>query len=289
MEKSESGFRIAIIGLGIIGGSMAYALRGFRGGEIIGCDINEETRRLALKNKAVHSVTADPAEAVQGADLIIICVYPDLIARIIEQCAPHFKPGAVITDVCGVKTEVARRIQEVLPSEVDYVGGHPMAGKEVEGFENASPELFWMTGFIVTPISSSQPESVALVKEMAHYIGATRIAENSPEEHDGIIAYTSDLMHISAAALCLDFHPKMNRAYTAGSFRDCTRIAQINPELWTEIFLQNKENTLIEIDRFLRSVQSLRTAIASENREELMALLSRVKENKKIMQKREVE
>lgn len=288
MDNSESNFQIAVIGLGIIGGSMAYALRGFRNSKIIGCDINEETRRLAVKNKAVHSVAANPIEAVKGADLVIICVYPDLIAPLIAQCAPHFKPGAVITDVCGVKTEVARQIQTILPKDVDYVGGHPMAGKEVEGFSNASPELFWMTGFIVTPIPTSKPESIALVKEMAHYIGATRIAENSPEEHDAIIAYTSDLMHISAAALCLDFHPKMNRAYTAGSFRDCTRIAQINPELWTEIFLQNKKNTLTEINRFMNSIQKLRDSIESENRDELKALLSRVKENKEAMQKREV-
>lgn len=289
MENSESGFRTAVIGLGIIGGSMAYALRGFRGGEIIGCDINEETRRMALKNKAVHSVTADPAEAVKGADLVIICVYPDMIVSIIEQCAPYFKTGAVITDVCGVKTEISRRIQQVLPDGVDYVGGHPMAGKETEGFDSASPELFWMTGFIVTPLPTSLSSSIALVKEMAHYIGATRIAENSPEEHDGIIAYTSDLMHISAAALCLDFHPKMNRAYTAGSFRDCTRIAQINPELWTEIFLQNKENTLTEIDRFLNSIQRLRGKIAEGDREGLKALLSQVRENKQFMQEREAE
>lgn len=288
MENSESGFRIAVIGLGIIGGSMAYALRGFHSGEIVGCDINEETRRLALKNKAVHSVTADPAEAVKGADLVIICVYPDLIASIIEQCAPYFKAGAVITDVCGVKTEVTQRIQKVLPHHADYVGGHPMAGKEVEGFENASAELFWMTGFIITPLPSSRTESIALIKEMARYIGATRIAENTSQEHDEIIAYTSDLMHISAAALCLDFHPKMNRAYTAGSFRDCTRIAQINPELWTEIFLQNRENTLTEIDRFLCSIQKLRSAIADSDSETLKKLLSKVRENKKIMQEREV-
>lgn len=288
MDKSENNFQIAVIGLGIIGGSMAYALRGFRSSKIIGCDICEETREKAMKNKAVHSVTADPATAVKDADLVIICVYPDMIAPVIAQCAPHFKQGAVITDVCGVKTEVARQIQKVLPDDVDYVGGHPMAGKEVDGFTNASPELFWMTGFIVTPITTSKPDSIALVKEMAHYIGATRITENSPEEHDAIIAYTSDLMHISAAALCLDFHPKMNRAYTAGSFRDCTRIAQINPELWTEIFLQNKKNTLTEIDRFLGSIQKLRSTIESENREELKCLLSHVKENKETMQKREV-
>ena len=276
-----------MIGLGLIGGSMAYALRGFRDAEIIGCDIDAATREAAYKSRAVDAVYADAAQAISGADLVILCIYPDAIPKLVTETAAAFKPGAVLTDVSGVKTSVAERIAACLPEGVDYVGGHPMAGKEVEGFANASPELFWMTGFIVCPLPSSRPENVKLILEMAHYIGATRIAVDTPQEHDSIIAYTSDLMHVAAAALCLDFHPGMNRAYTAGAFRDCTRIARINPELWCELFLENRTNTLYEIDRLEKSLSRLRQAIEEQDAPALRALLQQVQENKIEMNGRE--
>ena len=285
----EHDFKIAVIGLGLIGGSMAYALRGFRNGRITGCDINPEIRAQALRERAVEQVFDNPGDAIEDADLVILCTYPDRIPGLASENRDRFKPGAVVTDVCGVKTGVARSLRGVLPKDVDYVGGHPMAGKEVEGFENASPELFWMTGFIITPVEGSKQESIDLIYEMAHYIGATRITLAAPEEHDAVIAYTSDLMHVAAAGLCLAFHPQMNRAYTAGSFRDCTRIAVINPELWTELFLSNAEHTVAEIDRYLQSLGRLRQAIADRDGDALRALLSVVRANKLAMQEREPE
>lgn len=285
----ENHFKIAIIGLGIIGGSIAYALHGFKNAKISGCDACPETRRKALLKNAVDEVWETPAPAIENADLVILCVYPELITKIIAENRVHFKKGAVITDVCGVKTKLSQEIANILPDGCDYVGGHPMAGKETDGFDSAVPELFGMCGFIVTPISSSLPRSITLVKEMARYIGATRITESTPEEHDSVIAYTSDLMHVSAAALCLDYNKKMNRAYTAGAFRDCTRIANINPILWSQLFLENKDFLLDELDTFLWSLQKFKTAIENDNKEELVNLLSRVRDNKLTMQNKEPE
>ncbi|MBR2452906.1 MAG: prephenate dehydrogenase/arogenate dehydrogenase family protein [Clostridia bacterium] len=285
----ENHFKIAIIGLGIIGGSMAYALHGFKNAKISGCDICPETRRKVLSKNAVDEVWGNPAPAIENADLVILCVYPELITKIIAENRVHFKKGAVITDVCGVKTKLSQEIARILPDGCDYVGGHPMAGKETDGFDSAAPELFRMCGFIVTPISSSSPRSIALIKEMAKYIGSTRITESTPEEHDSIIAYTSDLMHVSASALCLDYNTKMNQAYTAGAFRDCTRIANISPLLWSQLFLENKNFLLDELDTFLCSLQKFKTAIANDDKEELIKLLSSVKENKLTMQNKEPE
>ncbi|MEG1441723.1 MAG: prephenate dehydrogenase [Oscillospiraceae bacterium] len=277
-------FRVAIIGLGLIGGSLAYAMRGFKNAQIVGCDMNEKTRNMALKTGAVNMAYEKAGDAIENSDLVIICTYPEDIPKIVSENFGRFKASAVLTDVCGVKTNISKKIKEALPEAVDYVGSHPMAGKEVDGFSNASDELFWMTGFIICPISNSKTESIELIKELAKYIGATRIAINTPDEHDEIIAYTSDLMHISAAALCLKPHPKMNTAYTAGAFRDCTRIAQINPDLWCELFLENAENTINEIDGFVDSLGQLRDVIANKDEKALHELLTKVRENKRLMQ-----
>ena len=283
----ETDFKIAVIGLGLIGGSLAYALEGFRGGTVVGCDIDPKVRQAAVESKAVSVACEDAGDAIEDADLVVFCAYPKTIVRLLKTHQGRFKPGAVVSDVCGIKAELAKEMIACLPPEVDYVGGHPMAGKEVEGFSNASPALFQDTGFIITPAENAKPQSVALIREMAKFIGATRITEASPKEHDSIIAYNSDLMHIAAAGLCLNYHPDMNRAYTAGAFRDCTRIACITPELWTELFLANRKNTVKEIDRYLESLSRLKQAIETEDAQTLYRLLATVRENKQTMQNKE--
>ncbi len=285
MENSD--FKIAIIGLGIIGGSLAYALRGFKNALIFGCDKDAETRKKALQSGAVDSVSQNPGDAIRNADLVVICTYPDTVVKIINDNKDAFKKGAVITDVCGVKAKLSQEIEKILPDGTQYVGSHPMAGKETHGFDSAIPELFGMCGFIITPISSSTQYGIDLIEDMARYIGASRITTASPSEHDSVIAYTSDLMHISAAALCLDYNKNMNRAYTAGAFRDCTRIANINPQLWSELFLENKDFLLAELDRYMDSLVKFKQGIEDENRKELERLLSTVRKNKLDMQAKE--
>ena len=282
----ESDFKIAIIGLGIIGGSTAYALGGFRSGKVVGCDINAETREMALRSGAVSEACENAGDAIENADLIVLATYPEGIVKTVAENKDRFKTGAVITDVCGVKKDIAAEMAKVLPDGVDYVGGHPMAGKEVDGFVNASADIFKGCGFIITPIEGSRTESIELVREMAEYMGAARIAIAEPELHDSTIAYTSDLMHIAASALCLDLHENMSLAYAAGAFRDCTRIALINPELWTELFMSNAQNTVAEIDKFINSLRQLRDSIAEGDKERLFRLLTQVRENKIEMQSR---
>lgn len=283
----ETDFRIAVIGLGIIGGSMALALRGFRGAEIVGCDTNPDTRRKALQCGAVDRVYEQPADAFENSDFVIMCVYPGMIPEMLRENGGHIKRGAVITDVCGVKAELADRLRGIVPEGAEYIGGHPMAGRETDGFDSASSELFGMCGYIITPLPGSTERGKRLVYDMARYIGATRITEATPREHDSVIAYTSDLMHVSAAALCLDYNRGMNRAYTAGAFRDCTRIANINPLLWSELFIENKGYLLEEIDRFSESIGKIRNAIEKEDKTELIKILTKVKKNKEEMQNKE--
>lgn len=284
--KTQTDFKIAIIGLGLIGGSMAYRLCGFNGGKVIGYDTNAAICKSAAERGAVADIAQNVGSAIDGADLVIIATYPDSVAKIVEQNSDKFKKGAVITDICGVKSRISKEICAAVPDGVFYVGSHPMAGKEVEGFDNAEPTLFDGCGFIIVPTEKSDDKSIELVSSMARHLGAARLAVNTPEEHDSIIAYTSDLMHISASALCLDFNENMNLAYTAGAFRDCTRIAMINPKLWTELFLENAEHIVTEIDRFSASLNKFRDAIANGRADRLFDILSTVRANKTDILKR---
>lgn len=284
--KTQTDFKIAIIGLGLIGGSMAYRLCGFNGGKVIGYDTNAAICKSAAERGAVADIAQNVGSATDGADLVIIATYPDSVAKIVKQNSDKFKKGAVITDICGVKSRISKEICSAVPDGVFYVGSHPMAGKEVEGFDNAEPTLFDGCGFIIVPTEKSDDKSIELVSSMARHLGAARLAVNTPEEHDSIIAYTSDLMHISASALCLDFNENMNLAYTAGAFRDCTRIAMINPKLWTELFLENAEHIVTEIDRFSASLNKFRDAIANGRADRLFDILSTVRANKTDILKR---
>jgi len=283
MNQPTQCYKIAIIGLGLIGGSLAMALKGFQNAEIVGYDNNPDVLMKARKLNLVDVVVDDAKLALANADLVIVCIYPDGIVPFLRENLQHLKSGAIVTEVCGVKEKLATEIRETLSADIDYIGIHPMAGKEIEGIEVAEKTLFQGTGFILTPVETSKPQNIELLESLAKYIGATRIATTTSEKHDEIIAYTSDLMHIASAALCLDYHPEMTNAFTAGAFRDCTRVAMINPELWNELFLANKEHTLNEIDRFLGSLNKLRSAVAESDKETLKILLQTVRENKKRM------
>ena len=276
---------VGIIGLGLIGGSMALKLSQ-KGYTVIGCARSDATLQSALARGAVREAYADPRSVFENSDLVVVALYPDLIVPMIRDNAAYFKDGAVLTEVCGVKFGLTGRILDVLPPHVDYVGCHPMAGKEVEGFVNAESSLFENTGFIITPHANSKPESVELLRRIASDIGATKLAVTDPHTHDGIIAYTSDLMHVAASALCLDFHRDMTLAFAAGAFRDCTRIANINPEMWSELLLSNKDHTLTEIDRLMTNLDKFRSALKDGDKDRLFDLFAAVKANKEEMQSR---
>jgi len=276
-------FTISIIGLGLIGGSMALALRGYRNAYLIGVDINPKTRTMALQSGAVDEVYETAERAVADADLVILCVYPHHIIEFAKTLMQTLKPGCIVSDVCGAKTKLYDEIVPLIPKHIDYIGIHPMAGKEIDGFENAEKTLFVNTGFLITPLTHSRKESVDLMEELGRYIGATKLAVASPALHDDIIGYTSDLMHISATALCMHRHPDMTSAYTAGAFRDCTRVSNINPDLWTELLLSNAEGILPHLNRYLDYLNQMKQAIETNDAMALHELLALASKNKKEM------
>ncbi|MDR1378763.1 MAG: prephenate dehydrogenase [Synergistaceae bacterium] len=276
-------YRIGIIGLGLMGASLAGALHGFKNARIAGADVSEGVCVKAKQAGFVDEAYVDAGDAIHGADLIIFCVYARHIPRLISENALCFKTGSVVSDICGVKSELYAKLRGLLPEHVDYVGIHPMTGKERDGIDNADPAIYKNSGMIICPLPSSKPEDIALMKDIAEYIGVTRLATSPPGEHDSVIAYTSDLMHIAAAGLCVEFHAGMTSAFAAGAFRDCTRIANINPEAWTELLMDNRSHTLARLNEYIGSLQTIRRSLADGDKTLLYSLLDKAGRNKRKM------
>lgn len=276
-------FTVAILGTGLMGGSLGYAIRGFRGCLRIGYDLNPSALAQALEQGAVDVSAGSCAEAVKNADLSIFCAKPSAVISEIKKAAAFFKEGSVVTEICGVKSGISERIPGLLPAGVHYAGLHPMAGKEVGGFINADEKLYQNAGFIIVPPKDSKPEAVDLLRELSEYAGARRVEVDTPQTHDRIIGYTSDLMHIAAAALCESYPRDMTSAHTAGAYRDCTRIAEIDPALWTELLLENAAHALPHLEAYIHALESYRDAMAERDRDRLYKLLDRSLQNKKEM------
>jgi len=277
---------ILIVGLGLIGGSIAYALNGFHGAVIAGTDADPQVTAKALRTGAIQTSYSTAAEGIPHADLVIFCTYPHHVLQIVHENRRRFKEGAVVCDVCGSKERLYGDLHLTPDDPFEYVGIHPMAGKEVSGFDNAEKTLFQNTGFLIIPLPKTRPETVEYMKELGAYLGATRFAVADPKKHDDIVAYTSDLMHVAATCLCIHYHPDMTNAYTAGAFRDCTRVSYINPKLWTELFLENGPAMLPHMDRFIDAVTQMRNAIEEKDAETLYRLLDTANTNKQNMLKR---
>ena len=262
----------AVVGLGLIGGSVARRLRGFHDTKIIGIDTSGETLRMA-KSDGVIDRAETSGECVSDADLIILCLYPEANVNFVKKYAPIMKKGAVITDVSGVKQYVVDNIQKCLPDGLDFVGGHPMAGREVGGYQNSDDTLFNGASYLITPTEKNKPESVALIRELANHIGCAHIITTTPSEHDAVIAYTSQLMHVVAVALCDNPMIERSTYFSAGSLRDCTRVAVINEKMWSELFLENKEPLAARISEMQESLGRIKTALENDDRAELERLM----------------
>ena len=225
------------------------------------------------KSDGVIDRAETSGEYVSDADLIILCLYPEANVNFVKKYAPIMKKGAVITDVSGVKQYVVDNIQKYLPDGLDFVGGHPMAGREVGGYQNSDDTLFNGASYLITPTEKNKPESIALIRELASHIGCAHIITTTPSEHDAVIAYTSQLMHVVAVALCDNPMIERSTYFSAGSLRDCTRVAVINEKMWSELFLENKESLAARISEMQESLGRIKTALENDDRAELERLM----------------
>lgn len=265
--------KIAIIGLGLIGGSIARRLRGFHNCTITAYNRTAETIMLAKHDGVIDEGSTDPGEVIENADLIILCLYPQLNIDIVKNNLSHIKSGAVITDVSGVKGFMVDEMSKILPDDIDFVGAHPMAGREISGYQSSTDTLFNKASFLITPTKNNKPESVALVRELAEYIGCKHVVTTTPEEHDAIIAYTSQLMHVVAVALCDNPMIERSTFFSAGSLRDCTRVAVINEKMWSELFIENKEHLVNRIHEMQDSLGKIADAVEKGDRDKLEEIM----------------
>ena len=279
---------IAVVGLGLIGGSVAMALQGFEGYEIVGVDVSQPTLRYAKENHVADRVTDDARRAVGEADVVFLCLHPQGIVNFLQEHGSEFKAGSLVTDVCGIKTAVVEAAR-ALPDQVEFIGGHPMAGTEFSGIQNALKHMFQGAHYIMTPDETSSPDKVALLERMAAYMGCADVVKTTPAQHDAIIAYTSQMMHVIAVSVCDDPQLFEFMGFEGDSFRGCTRVAALDVPLWTQLFAMNAEALDRALEQLERNISSYRQVLRSGDREALAKKLEWSSERKRRMNRAEAE
>ncbi len=271
--KLNKNMKILIVGLGLMGGSYARALRR-RGYTVSAITKDQSSVEYGLSHGVIDRGTTEiDAELIGEADIIIFALYPHVFIEWLEQNQHLFKSGAILTDVTGVKCSVVYRAQEILRDDVEFIAAHPMAGREVYGVENSDDRIFWGSNYIVVPTEKNTEEAIELCRELGEVMGFYDVSVLSPEKHDEMIAFLSQLTHcIAVSLMCASDNPDLVR-YTGDSFRDLTRIARINDAMWSELFLENKEALLLEMDRFKMSFDKMYDAVKNGDREEMRRMM----------------
>lgn len=260
--------KVFIAGLGLIGGSYAEGLTK-AGHEVYGYDPHEKTIDYALKH---HFILKAGLEYIKDSDMIILGFYPTENVAFIKEHSHRLQNNQIITDVSGIKKDMTRSIEEILPKGVKYCSHHPMAGREKRGIENASSLMFKNANFIITPTKHSSEDAILAIRKMANDLGFKRVSIITPEEHDELIGYTSQLPHAMAVALVNSNTHEKTESFTGDSYRDLTRIAVINELLWSELFFENKDNLLQAINVFEQELDKIKEAISNNDREALKSL-----------------
>lgn len=272
----KQGATFLIVGLGLMGGSYAMGLhkKGYR---VTGITRSKSSMEWALEQRLVDDGTIDADKAgvqrlAAEADYVLLALYPDDILAWLQEYHAFLKPGAVLTDLAGVKSCFVPQAQEILGDKHEFIPCHPMAGREVSGVQNATDAILQGANYIITPTERNTPEGVLFARKLAVTLGFGHIIELSIEEHDSMIGYVSQLTHAIAVSLMnANDDPRLPEV-TGDSFRDLTRIADINAELWSELFFSNAEALTQEIDQFTEALQELRRCVAVRDEENLKKL-----------------
>ena len=277
--RKRQAMNIFICGLGLIGGSIAKAVKAHTFHTVIGCDRDNAVCRAAVAEGAIDR--AGSADDLASCDLVLVALYPDAAAAFVADNLSKFKPGAILVDTCGIKSEVAAKIAAtVRGSGIRYIGGHPMAGTERSGFENSFGDLFAGASMILCPEYCDDEKALKTVSDFFLEIGFGRITLSSCAHHDEVIAFTSQLAHVASNAYIKSPTAKKHKGFSAGSYKDMTRVAWLAPHMWAELFMENKEFLLKEIDCYIEHLSEYKTAMEHDDEETLIRLLDEGKKRK---------
>ncbi len=264
--------KILIVGLGLIGGSLCKALKKYTTHYVVGCDINHDIEFAALRDVAIDEEFSGD---FSGFDLVIMSLFPEQTESWLNENISRLDKSTLITDVCGIKGSFSARVKALADANgMRYIGIHPMAGKEFGGYANSSADLFQRANFIVAPFADSNDKDVELLKSLASELGAGKIVVTSPENHDKMIAYTSQLAHIVSSAYVKSPELGLECGFSGGSFQDMTRIATMNEKMWTDLFMQNRDNLIFELDTLIENLNKYSHALRFGDAEEMLALIA---------------
>ena len=264
--------KIGIIGLGLMGGSLAKAISFSTEHMVWGTNRSPETVQKALFVGAIEKELTN--DDLKECDLVIVSLYPQASIDYIKENATLFKKGSIVMDISGVKRYVCDALYEVAKENgFVFIGAHPMAGLHLSGFEHSTAKIFNNSSMILTPYEDTAWGQINTVKELFLSIGFTNIQMSTPQEHDKIIAFTSQLAHIVSNAYVKSPNALMHKGFSAGSYKDLTRVAYLNEDMWSELFLENRDNLINEIDSIVENLVQYKEAMKNNDRETLTKLL----------------
>ena len=283
--KIDKSTRFLIVGLGLLGGSYAKALKK-QGFSVEAVTRSQSTIDYALEQGIIDGGAAFPDPEIIGrADFVVLAMYPQTLLDWVKAHQRYFKPSALITDVTGVKTCVVEPVQQMLRPDVEFIAAHPMAGRETLGVRNADDSIFRGANYIVTPTEKNTPQAIEACEELGRVLGFARVSRLTPQKHDEMIGFVSQLTHAIAVALMTCNDIEGLEKYTGDSFRDLTRIAKINDEMWSELFLANREALLEQMDQFAAQFALMRQQLAEGDREGMRDVMRRSTVRRKALEK----
>ena len=265
--------KILIVGLGVIGGGYAMALKEAGYSEVYGIDTNEETLKKAKEMKIIKEGFTREDEIISEMDLIVLAIYPNLVKNFIVKNKNKFKENALITDVTGIKQLFINDIVEIVPQNIDFVFAHPMAGRENKGIDYATNKVFQGANFLIVETKKNKEENIRKIENLAKEMGFKHIKRTTPAFHDEMIAFTSQLPHVLAVALTnSDIENRNTGEFIGDSYRDLTRIANMNEKLWSLLFLGNKKNLLEAMNNFEAEFDKIKKCIEENDEKNLQKL-----------------
>ena len=278
--------KILIVGLGLLGGSYARVLKKF-GFHISAITKEQSSIDYALKERLIDEGSTNLDKEIIGeADIVIFALYPHIFTEWIEQNQSLLKSGALITDVTGVKCSIVYKVQEMLRPDVEFIAAHPMAGREVSGVENSTDKMFTGANYIVTPTDKNTTEAINTCKELGRLLGFSNVTTLSPEEHDEMIGFLSQLTHCIAITLMTCNDKENMEKFTGDSFRDLTRIARINDLMWSELFIENKTALLEQMNLFIDKFNKLKSMLENEDVESMRKMMRHSTERRALFDKK---